>query len=94
MKSTRDKVSKQIIRIVCTSKNRVHYFQFFDFETIKDLKNWLVKKYNYPDYLVISSKGHLLKDNEKIIDYLNDNKELSIIIQANFAKLSKDHKSQ
>ena len=65
--------TKYTIRIVCKTMNRIHYFQFFDFETISDLKSYLIQKYSYPDYITISSKGRPLKDNEKIIiKYLYD----------------------
>lgn len=83
--------SKQFIRVVNKDKNRIHYFEFFDFETIGDLKKSLIKKYNYPNYITVFSK-HSLEDNEKIVDCLKDTKELNITFQEYLIKSSKDHK--
>ena len=76
------------IRIVCPSKHRTHYFQFADFEIVSDLKKSLIKKYNYPENIIISSKSHLLKDEEKVADNFkdNNNKELILSIPDNSSK--------
>lgn len=79
----------ETIKIICAAKHRTHYFQFADFETVCDLKKSLIKKYKYPDNIVISSKSHRLSDNEKILDNIKDetSKELTLSIPDNSCKV-------
>ncbi|OHT12910.1 hypothetical protein TRFO_17057 [Tritrichomonas foetus] len=77
-------MQKRSIKITNIAEHKYHYFQFYDFETVGDIKKALIAKYDYPDTIQLNSSRLLLK-NEQNLQEFDDNSEFTLTIPHNNA---------
>ena len=75
----KQKNKKQTVCIKFAAYNKIHYFQYYEHETIGNIREALINTYHYPSDIVIYT-DHILDKDTKIIDALN-NKHQSLSIQ-------------
>ena len=78
---------KGIIQIIDPIQKKTIYYEYYDFETIDDIKQNIIKQFEYSDSINFFEMSKKMKGTDKIKDCTF--KKLSI--STNFFPISKDH---